>query len=94
MVVVGRKRLEEFAAGHADAKKTLDAWLAEVRDAKWQTPQDIRDRYSSASFLPDGWIIFNIRGNKYRLAVTVAFATGVVSIGWVGTHAEYDRWKP
>ena len=93
MKVLGRDKLLKFSKKHANAKPALDAWYAEVsrEDCNWQTPQDIKDRYVSASFLADNRVIFNIKGNDYRLVVKVRYQNGLVVIEWVGTHAEYDK---
>jgi mRNA interferase HigB len=93
MRVVGKKRLLDFCRQHAQARPPAQAWLAEVESAQWQRPQDIKDRFATASFLADNQIIFNLGGNKYRLKVQVEFAVGVVVIKNVATHAEYERWK-
>ncbi|MGW9064982.1 type II toxin-antitoxin system HigB family toxin [Achromobacter animicus] len=83
--------LESLKATYADARGALDAWRAEVEQAAWSSPQDIKDRYASASFLGGNRIIFNIKGNSYRLVVKVRFQNGIVMIEWGGTHAEYDK---
>jgi mRNA interferase HigB len=57
----------------------------------WTKPQDIRDQYASASFLPESVVIFNVKGTAYRLEVAVAYRTGTVSIRWLGSHREYDE---
>jgi mRNA interferase HigB len=91
MKILDRERLERFCRKHADARSWIESWLADVEGAEWKTPRDIRQRYSSVSFLPDGVVIFNVKGNAYRLEVSVAYRTGVVAIDWIGTHAEYDE---
>jgi mRNA interferase HigB len=91
MKVLDRERLERFCRKHTDARGWIENWLADVESAAWTTPQDIRRRYASASFLPEGVVIFNVKGNAYRLEVTVAYRTGVVVIDWSGTHREYDE---
>jgi mRNA interferase HigB len=90
MTIVGRDKLEGFCNQHADARRPVESWLAEAESANWATPQGIKDRYASASFLGGNTVIFNIKGNDYRLEVTVAYRTGIVVVGWLGTHAEYD----
>ena len=80
MKILDRERLERFSRKHADARRWIENWLADVESAVWSTPQDIRRRYASASFLPEGVVIFNVKGNAYRLEVTVAYRTGVVVI--------------
>jgi mRNA interferase HigB len=89
MKITGRGVLAAFTQEHADARRWIENWLAE--GATWKTPQDIKDRYASASFLPGGRVIFNVKGNDYRLEVIVAFKAGVVVVDWAGTHAEYDH---
>lgn len=91
MKILGRDQLSEFSQKHSNAKKALDAWFAEANKADWKTPQDIRNRYNSADFLADDRVIFNIKGNNYRLVVKVRYQNGIVRIEWVGTHAEYDK---
>jgi mRNA interferase HigB len=91
MKVLDRERLERFCRKHTAARGWIESWLADVESAVWTSPQDIRRRYASASFLPEGVVIFNVKGNAYRLEVTVAYRTGVVVIDWIGTHGEYDE---
>lgn len=91
MKVLDRERLERFCRTHRDARGWIENWLADVESAVWRTSHDIRARYASASFLPEGVVIFNVKGNAYRLEVTVAYRTGVVVIDWIGTHREYDE---
>ncbi|NEX15789.1 MAG: type II toxin-antitoxin system HigB family toxin [Halochromatium sp.] len=93
MKVVGRDRLEAFWSRHAAAKGALETWFDEAKKATWAKPQDIKDRYRSASFLADNRVIFNIRGNRYRLVVKVRYRNGIVLIEWVGTHAQYDKQR-
>lgn len=92
MTLVGRHLLTAFMQRHADVRGPLSAWVAEVEEAAWTGPADIKVRYPSASFLSDNEVIFNIKGNRYRLKVFVAYATQSVIVQNVGTHAEYDRW--
>jgi mRNA interferase HigB len=91
MTLIGRERLKQFIQRHANARSWIQAWLAEVENALWRGPQDIKDRYASASFLSDNVVIFNVKGSDYRLEVQVAYKTGKVMVKWVGSHAEYDK---
>lgn len=92
MRIVGRQILDDFKRRHADARSQVDAWVAEVEDAEWGSPNDIKARFASASFLPNNRVVFNLKGNSYRLDVKVTYATKVVLIKRIGTHAEYDNW--
>lgn len=91
MKVVGRDILDRFCAKHADARRWIENWLSDARDAAWARSQDIKDRYASASFLAANTVIFNVKGNDYRLEVICAYRTSVVVVKWAGTHAEYDE---
>jgi len=91
VTLIGKNVIAAFAQTHADAREPLAAWYHEVTNATWRTPKDIKARYPSASILPGRVVIFNIKGNHYRLEVCVAYNTGVVRIDYVGTHADYDK---
>ncbi len=83
--------LQAFKQKHADARKQLEQWQKDVEIQQWASPQDIKAHYQSADFLADNRVIFNIKGNHYRLVVKVRFQNEMVLIEWVGTHAEYDK---
>jgi len=93
MRILNLPLLEQYKQDHADVRGQLDAWRDEVGRDTWQTPQDIKRRYKSADFLSDNRVIFNIKGNSYRLAVQVQYRHGLVVIEWIGTHAEYSKKK-
>ena len=76
---------------HAALKAGVDAWFDEVRKATWRNTTDVKRLYRSASVLSAERIVFNIKGNEYRLVVSVDFEKGIVWIKWIGTHKEYDR---
>jgi mRNA interferase HigB len=90
MKVAGRELLDTFCRRHVDARSWIESWIAEVEAAQWTTPRAIRNRYASASFLARNVVVFNVKGNKYRLETSVAYRTGVVLVTWIGSHAEYD----
>lgn len=92
MKVLGKAILDEFANEHGDVRGQLAAWISEVESASWKSPADIRARYATASFLSGNRVIFNIKGNRYRMEVKVAYNTGVVLVKRIGTHSEYSRW--
>lgn len=91
MKIIGRDLLEVFCSRHADCRSWIEAWLLEVNGMSWARPQDIRDRYSTASFLQGSLVVFNVRGNNYRLEVHVAYRNSIVTVRWIGTHREYDE---
>ena len=91
MRVISRSTLQTFWETHPDAEGPLLSWFREAKVALWNNPSDIKERYASASFLADRFIVFNIGGNKYRLVVRVQFQAKTVLIRFVGTHQEYDE---
>ena len=91
MRIVGRDKLHEFAGSHADARTWIENWLADTQKVEWVDTHDIKARYASVSFLKPSVAIFNVKGNRYRLEVNVAFKTKTVVVAWIGTHAEYDK---
>jgi mRNA interferase HigB len=91
MRVIGRELLDSFCKEHADCRKWVANWLADAQHATWADSHAIRMSYASASFLPDNVVIFNVRGNDYRMETQVAYRVGVIAVKWIGTHAEYTR---
>ena len=91
MRVVALRSLREFWQRHPDAERPLRAWHDEVSKAQWRTPADIKAQYRNASILAGRRVIFNIKGNEYRLVAAFAYNTGVVFVKFISTHAEYDR---
>jgi mRNA interferase HigB len=91
MQLVGLVKLDDFKRKHADSRGALDAWQVLVERAHWTGPQDIKNWQPSASFLANHRVIFNIKGNTYRLVIKVRYQNKLVVIEWVGTHAEYDK---
>jgi len=85
--------LTEFSRKHADVCNPLKAWITEVREAQWQTSEDIRKRFVHASFLAENCVIFNLKGKKYRLDVKISYKNQTVLVMRIGTHAEYSKWK-
>jgi len=92
MDVLGRQALEEFKASHAGVRGQLDAWLAEAEEADWNSPLELKRRYPTASILSENRVVFNVKGNAYRLLVRVSYKSRKILILKIGTHAEYDRW--
>ena len=97
MRVIARRTLREFLqsrAGHKDQaalKAALDAWFDEVRKARWTSTVDVKRLYATASIVTADRIVFNIKGNDYRLVTSADFEKGIVWIKWIGTHKEYDK---
>jgi mRNA interferase HigB len=97
MRIIARRTLREFVesrAGYKDQpalKAALDAWFDEVKKARWRDTADVRRSYATASVVSADRIVFNIKGNDYRLVVAVDFEKGIVWIKWIGTYRNYDK---
>ena len=91
MRLLGREIIDTFCRRHTAAKGALDAWMNEAKEATWSTPHEIKERYGSADFLSGNRVIFNIKGNHYRLVVVMTYRHGIARVQWVGTHAEYSK---
>lgn len=91
MHIISLKPLRSFWIVHPDAEQPLRAWYAVARRANWRTPADIRADYGNASFVGNNRVVFNIKGNDYRLIVLVEYHKGKLFVRFVGTHSDYDR---
>jgi mRNA interferase HigB len=94
--VIARGTLARFVAslagrrGQAAVKAALDAWFHEVRHASWENSADLKRLYATASILSSDRVVFNIKGNDFRLVAMVDYRRRTVYIKWVGSHADYD----
>lgn len=91
MRIIALKTLRDFWTRHPQAEIPLRGWYTEVSHAEWKTPADIKAVYRNASFLPNNRVVFNIKGNDFRLVVAVRYTQGLMFVRFVGSHAEYDR---
>ncbi len=91
MRIISRRTLREFWVKYSDAERPLQAWYANVKRANWRTPYDVKAAYRNASFVRDNRVVFNIKGNTYRLIVAINYQYGIIYIRFIGTHQEYDR---
>jgi mRNA interferase HigB len=88
--IVAIKFLRIFWEKYPDAEQPLKSWVVEVRNANWVQPGQIKEHYRSASVLKNRRVVFNIKGNDYRLVVSVAYQFQAVYVQFVGTHRAYD----
>ena len=90
MRIIAKRTLREFWERHVDAEQPLRAWYREVQQADWDMPVKVKARYPSASIVAGNRVVFNIKGNDYRLVVKIHYGHRTVYVRFVGTHAEYD----
>ena len=91
MRIIAKKALREFWERQPAANGPLLAWYREVEHEDWATPADVKAKYGSASIIGSERVVFNIKGNDYRLVVRINYAYRIVYVRFVGTHADYDR---
>ncbi len=89
--VIAKKILRDFWEKHEDCEQQLKAWFREAQKAVWENPKQIKVEYTSASILIDNRVVFNIKGNNYRLIVKINYEYEMVWIRFIGTHATYDK---
>ena len=90
--IIARRTVKDFweRPGCEDTEGPLKTWFKKTKDSQWKNSADIKAEYGSASILKSGRVVFNIRGNKYRLVVKIIYETRLVYIRFIGTHKEYD----
>ncbi|QNR24881.1 type II toxin-antitoxin system HigB family toxin [Croceimicrobium hydrocarbonivorans] len=91
MRVIAKSTLRLFWEKHSESEQALKAWYREAEKASWQSFNELKLEYPSASILKDNRIVFNIKGNNYRLIVKFNFDFQICWIRFIGTHAEYDK---
>ncbi len=89
--VIAKKFLRDFWATHPDSENQLKAWYQEASKAEWKSPNKIKIEYPSARLLADNRVVFNIKGNHYRLIVKINYDYQMIWIRFIGTHTEYDK---
>jgi mRNA interferase HigB len=97
MIVIGTSVVENYLADRAGhkgikaARSQYETWLDLAGRARWRNPEDVKAAYPKASILKASRVIFNIKGNDYRLVAALQYRAGVLAIRFFGTHAEYDE---
>lgn len=89
--IIAKRTLREFWDKHTDAEQYLKTWFDTAKNANWRSPNDIKASYANASILKESRVVFNIKGNSYRLVVKFNYERQWAFIRFVGTHAEYDK---
>ena len=89
--IIAKSTLRAFWAVHPDAEEPLLAWYREVEKEDWSEPAQVKEKYRNASIVKGNRVVFNIKGNDYRLVVRINYPYRMIYVRFVGTHAEYDR---
>ena len=93
--LIKEKTIRDFVSKHSSGKNSFDDWLAKIKEADWNLPDDMKKTFATADLLGKGSfrIIFNIGGNNFRMICKYGFGENEIHlfICWLGTHAEYDK---
>lgn len=91
MRIIARSTLRDYWEVHPDVEDALKTWYYEASCAEWQSPADVKEAHRNASIIANNRVVFNIKGNKYRLIVAIRYDIGIIFIRFIGTHTEYDQ---
>ncbi len=91
MRIIAKKILRDFWERHPDNEQQLKSWYLEASNATWTDPNSLKEDYPSASILMDNRVVFNIKGNNYRLIIKINYDYQMAWVRFIGTHAEYDK---
>jgi mRNA interferase HigB len=91
MRILSRKTLRNFWKLHPDVEEALKSWYYEASHADWQSPADVKAVHRNASITANNRVVFNIKGNTYRLVVAIRYDVRIIFIRFIGTHAEYNK---
>lgn len=89
--IIAKRTLSEFWVKHANSEQYLKTWHETAKNSKWNSPNDVKNTYVNASILKNNRVVFNIKGNSYRLIVKFNYLKQWAFIRFIGTHAEYDK---
>jgi mRNA interferase HigB len=91
MNVYNKSTIAEFILKHSDCKVQLMLWYNDVTRKHWKSPKDVKGDFGTASIIGNNRVVFNIKGNKYRIIVAMNYDRSWAQIKFIGTHAQYDR---
>lgn len=93
MRIIAFRTLREFweRAEYSDSENSLRSWYYEAKSANWKNANDLKWQYKNASIIGEGKVVFNIKGNTYRLVVSIDYEFQVIFIRFIGTHKQYDK---
>jgi len=89
--IFAKSTLRKFWEKHPDSEQYLKTWYETATNSNWKSPNDVKNSYAHVSILKDGRIVFNIKGNDYRLVVKFRFDKQLGFVRFIGTHSEYDK---
>ncbi len=91
MRIISKKLLKDFWKRYNDSEQPLKSWHYEVKNALWNNPYDLKRHFGNASVINNKRVVFNIKGNDYRLVADIEYRLKIVFVIWIGTHSNYDK---
>jgi mRNA interferase HigB len=91
MKILNKPLIDSFARKHIDCTLALERWVTFVEDTSWKSHNDLKRDFPSADYVGNHRYVFNIKGNRYRLAAVVIFLSELVVIRFIGKHSDYER---
>ena len=93
MRIIAFRTIREFfeKPEYSDSEASLRAWYHDAKVADWRNSNELKSQYKNASIVGDGRVVFNIKGNDYRLVVAIDYKFQVIFIRFIGTHKQYDK---
>ena len=89
--IIAKKILREYWEKHSEREQYLKTWYETAKSSNWKNPNEIKQTYVNASILKDNRVVFNIKGNSFRLIVKFNYERQWAFIRFIGTHTEYDK---
>lgn len=94
MRVLSKRIVREFWQKNPDSKQQLKSWFSNAEKSEWQTPNQVKEELPQSRLIPGNRVIFNLKGNHYRIVVKINYKYGIMWIRFIGTHNEYDKIDP
>ena len=91
MRIISQNTLKNFWKKYADSEQPLKAWYDFTKKSNWDNHNKLKMQVPDASIINNKRVVFNIKGNDYRLVVDIEYSIKIVFIVWIGTHAQYDK---
>ena len=93
MRVIAFRTLREFfeKPEYSDSENSIRAWYHDAKSAQWRNSNELKEQYKNASIVGDGRVVFNLKGNDYRLVVAIDYDFQAIFVRFIGTHKQYDN---
>lgn len=89
--IFSKGTLRDYWRKNPETEQYLKTWFETVAEANWKSPSDVKSSFANASILKDGRVVFNIKGNSFRLVARINYEKEWLFIRFIGTHQEYDK---